>query len=140
MPVLAADTGPAALLGVSPEDGADAALVNVGNGHTVCAVAVGGRLAGVLEHHTGSLDGARLDDLLRRFLAGEVRDDEVRQDGGHGAVLQGPVPAVLPIFVSGPNRDLLRGSDLPLTYPAPFGDMMMTGPAGLLRAFLARDG
>ena len=85
------------------------------------------------------LDGAKLDVLLHRFLAGEVRDDKVRQDGGHGAILQGSVPAVLPIFASGPNRDLLRGSDLPLTYPAPFGDMMMTGPAGLLRAFLARD-
>ena len=140
LPVLAADTGPAALLGVSPEDDGDAALVNVGNSHTVCAVAVKGRLIGVLEHHTGCLDGATLDDLLHRFLAGDVRDDEVRQDGGHGAVLRGPVPAALPIFVTGPNRDLLRGSDLPLTYPAPFGDMMMAGPAGLLRAFLTRNG
>jgi uncharacterized protein (DUF1786 family) len=140
LPVLAADTGPAALLGVAPEDGGDAALVNVGNGHTVCAVAVGGRLVGVLEHHTGSLDGARMDGLLRRFLAGEVRDEEVRQEGGHGALLRGPVPALLPIFVTGPNRDLLRGSTLPLDYPAPLGDIMMAGPAGLLRAFLARTG
>jgi uncharacterized protein (DUF1786 family) len=92
-----------------------------------------------LEHHTGSLDAAKLQDLLRRFLAGEVREEEVREDGGHGALLQGPVPADLPIFVTGPNRDLLRGSDLPLNFPAPFGDMMMAGPVGLLRAFLARS-
>jgi uncharacterized protein (DUF1786 family) len=138
VPLLAGDTGPAALLGVAPEDGGDAALVNVGNGHTIFAVSVGGRLAGVFEHHTGSLDGARLDSLLRRFLAGEVRDEEIREDGGHGALLQRPVPAVLPIFVTGPNRDLLRGSDLPLIFPAPFGDVMMAGPVGLLRAFLAR--
>ena len=139
VPILAADTGPAALLGVAPDDGGDAALVNVGNGHTVFAVAVSGRLTGVLEHHTGCLDGAKLESLLRRFLAGEVRDEEVREDGGHGSLLQGPVPAVLPILVTGPNRDLLRDSDLPLSFPAPFGDMMMAGPVGLLRAFLARS-
>ena len=138
-PILAADTGPAALLGVAPDDGGNAALVNVGNGHTVFAVAVGGRLTGVLEHHTGSLDAAKLQDLLRRFLAGEVREAEVREDGGHGALLHGPVPAVLPIFVTGPNRDLLSASDLSLIFPAPFGDMMMAGPVGLLRAFLARS-
>ena len=137
-PLLAADTGPAALLGVAPAG--DAALVNVGNTHTVVAVAVGGRLTGVLEHHTRSLDGPRLNGLLRRFLAGEVRDEEIREDGGHGALLQRPVPAVLPILVTGPNRDLLAGSDLPLSFPAPFGDMMMAGPVGLLRAFLAHEG
>ena len=138
VPLLAADTGPAALLGVAPEGDGDAVLVNVGNGHMVCAIALAGRLAGVLEHHTGRLSGPSLETLLRRFLAGEVTSDEVRQDGGHGAALRGPVPAVLPIFVTGPNRDMLQGAGLPLSFPAPFGDMMMTGPAGLVRAYLAR--
>jgi uncharacterized protein (DUF1786 family) len=65
VPLLAGDTGPAALLGVAPEDGGDATLVNIGNGHTIVAVSMGGRLAGVLEHHTGSLDGARRPAHLR---------------------------------------------------------------------------
>jgi uncharacterized protein (DUF1786 family) len=149
-PVLAGDTGPAALLGAASALGEalpntraagaeDTVLVNVGNGHTVCAVALAGRLAGVLEHHTSCLDATRLETLLRRFLAGQVTEEEVREDGGHGAALRGPVPPDLPILVTGPNRQLLKGSSLPLSFPAPFGDTMMTGPAGLLRAYLWRS-
>ncbi len=134
-PVLAADTGPAALYGAMPESG-DAVLVNAGNGHTVCVVARDGRLAGVFEHHTSALDGPALERFLRRFLAGELTSAEVREDGGHGAVL---APGALdglaaPILVTGPRRDLLRDSALALEFAAPHGDMMLTGCYGLLRA------
>jgi len=134
-PVLAADTGPAALYGAMPESG-DAVLVNAGNGHTVCVVARDGRLAGVFEHHTSALDGASLERFLRRFLAGELTSAEVREDGGHGAVL---APGALeglagPMLVTGPRRDLLRGRGLALEFAAPHGDMMLTGCYGLLRA------
>jgi uncharacterized protein (DUF1786 family) len=82
--VMAADTGPAALYGALEEGTDDAVLVNVGNGHTVCAVALGGRLAGVFEHHTSSLDRASLERWLTRFLAGELTSDEVREGRGGG--------------------------------------------------------
>jgi len=74
-------------------------------------VALDGRLAGVYEDHTNRLDGPLLESYVRRFLAGDLPSDEVRQAGG----------------------------SLPVSFPAPFGDMMMTGPVGLLRAFLARS-
>jgi len=138
--VTAADTGPAALLGALGDDLTDAVLVNVGNGHTICAVALEGRLFGVYEDHTNRLDTALLESMLRRFLAGELESDEVREAGGHGAVIGGPVPAGLPLLVTGPNRHLLAASSLELRFPAPFGDMMMTGPAGLIRAHRHRYG
>jgi uncharacterized protein (DUF1786 family) len=146
--VTAADTGPAALLGALGDQpgGArtDAVLVNVGNGHTICAIALEGRLAGIYEDHTHRLDGPLLDTLLRRFLAGELPSDEVRQAGGHGAALtdelRAGVPAGLPVLVTGPNRHLLAGSSLPVRLPAPCGDMMMTGPAGLIAAHRRRYG
>ena len=137
--VMAADTGPAALLGALGDD-LDAVLVNVGNCHTICAVALEGRLAGIYEDHTNRLDGAALESYVRRFLAGDLPGDEVREAGGHGAALGGPVPAGLPILVTGPHRDLLAGGTLPVSFPAPFGDMMMTGPAGLIRAHRRRYG
>jgi len=137
-PVIAADTGPAALFGALPEDCEDAVLVNVGNAHTMCAVAIDGCLTGVFEHHTGSLDGATLDALIRRFLAGELPGDEVLADGGHGAVLAGPVPHDLPIFVTGPCREMLALTTLPVTFAAPHGDMMLTGAFGLVRAYERR--
>jgi uncharacterized protein (DUF1786 family) len=145
--VTAADTGPAALLGaLGDEPGArgGAVLVNVGNGHTICAIALEGRLAGIYEDHTYRLDGPLLDTLLRRFLAAELPSDEVREAGGHGAALaaelRAGVPAGLPVLVTGPNRHLLAGSSLPVRFPAPYGDMMMTGPAGLIAAHRRRYG
>jgi uncharacterized protein (DUF1786 family) len=135
--VTAADTGPAALLGALGDELADAVLVNIGNGHTICAVALEGRLAGIYEDHTNRLDGPTLESYVRRFLAGTLPGDEVRQAGGHGAA---PGPAGLPVLVSGPHRELLAGSSLAVSFPAPFGDMMMTGPAGLIRAHRRRYG
>jgi len=141
-PALVADTGPAALYGALPDDAADAVLVNVGNGHTICAVALDGRLAGVFEHHTSALDGPGLETLLLRFLDGTLGNDEVREDGGHGAVLSAAAAAAdllaLPFLATGPRRELLAGSKLPLEFAAPHGDMMLTGCYGLLRALRER--
>jgi len=141
-PALVADTGPAALYGALPDDVTDAVLVNVGNGHTICAVALDGRLAGVFEHHTSALDGPALETRLRRFLGGTLGNDEVREDGGHGAVLGAEAAdadlLALPLIATGPRRELLTGSKLPLEFATPHGDMMLTGCFGLLRAFADR--
>jgi uncharacterized protein (DUF1786 family) len=134
-PALVADTGPAALYGALPDGVDDAVLVNVGNGHTICVVTLGRRLAGVFEHHTRALSEVSLQDYLQRFLAGTLGDQEVRDGGGHGAVLDTALPPGLPIIVTGPRRALLDGSALPLEFAAPHGDMMLTGCYGLLRAF-----
>ena len=137
-PALVADTGPAALYGALPPGVDDAVLVNVGNGHTVCLLALGGRVAGVFEHHTSAIDGPGLELRLRRWLAGDLGSEEVRADHGHGAVLAADAaaadPVTLPFYVTGPRRELLAGSTLPLEFAAPHGDMMLTGCFGLLRA------
>ncbi|HJW75742.1 MAG TPA: pyruvate formate-lyase activating enzyme, partial [Thermoleophilia bacterium] len=59
---------------------------------------------------------------------------------GHGAALSGPVPAGLPVFVTGPHRSLLTQTSLEVCFPAPMGDMMMTGCWGLVKAFRRRFG
>ena len=141
-PALVADTGPAALYGALPDGVLDAVLVNIGNGHTVCLLALDGRVAGVFEHHTSCLDGPGLELRLRRWLAGDLESDEVRADHGHGAVLAPGAadrdPLHLPLVVTGPRRELLAGSELPLQFAAPHGDMMLTGCFGLLRALRER--
>ena len=141
-PALVADTGPAALYGALPDGTADAVLVNIGNGHTVCLLAREGRVAGVFEHHTSCLDGPGLELQLRRWLAGDLESDEVRADHGHGAMLapgaDGDDLLRLPFIVTGPRRELLTGSELPAEFAAPHGDMMLTGCFGLLRALRDR--
>jgi uncharacterized protein (DUF1786 family) len=121
---------------------ADAVLVNIGNGHTVCLLALDGRVAGVFEHHTSCLDGPGLERRLRRWLAGDLESDEVRADHGHGAVLAPDAARQdvlgLPFIVTGPRRELLAGSELPAEFAAPHGDMMLTGCFGLLRALSER--
>ena len=144
-PVLAGDTGPAALYGALPAGVDDAVVVNVGNGHTVCLLALEGRVAGVFEHHTRCLDGGGLEMQLRRWLAGDLESEEVREDHGHGAVLAPGVGGTVlgpagvhdlrvPLIVTGPRRELLAGTSLPADFAAPHGDMMLTGCFGLLRA------
>ena len=65
------------------DDLRDAVLVNVGNCHTICAVALDGRLAGVYEDHTNRLDGATLE-ALRAALPGR-RPAERRGAAGRRA-------------------------------------------------------
>ncbi len=141
-PALVADTGPAALYGALPDGIRNAVLVNIGNGHTVCLLALDGRVAGVFEHHTSCLDGPGLELRLRRWLGGDLESDEVRADHGHGAVLAPGAadrdPLHLPLIVTGPRRELLAGSELPFEFAAPHGDMMLTGCFGLLRALRER--
>ena len=92
----------------------------------------------MFEHHTRALDGPRLQEYLRRFLAGTLADDDVREQGGHGAVLAEGDAAGLPVIVTGPRRALLEDSDLSMEFAAPHGDMMLTGCYGLLRALADR--
>lgn len=143
--VVAMDTGPAAVLGATlPDPGSrrshngEALVANVGNGHTLAAAITGGRIAGLVEHHTRLLDRGRFETMLRRFAAGRLTNEDIFKDGGHGCI---PPPQRFslkqsrPIIVTGPRRDIIRGGRLPLEFAAPFGDMMMTGCFGLVKAF-----
>lgn len=139
------DTGPAALWGaILPRlaAGGDTRepliVANVGNGHTLAAILRGSRILGLVEHHTRMLDSRKFSDLLRRFAAGELSNADVFADGGHGCVppAAGNAMAIeAPVIVTGPRRDMISDSSLPLEFAAPFGDMMLTGSFGLVEAF-----
>jgi uncharacterized protein (DUF1786 family) len=110
--------------------------VNLGNGHTLAAIVQRGEIVALFEHHTRALDPARLHDGLVRFAEGSLQDEEIFAAGGHGLFyLQDPpgFSQIRLLAVTGPRRDLIRETDLECYFPAPFGDMMMTGPAGLIR-------
>lgn len=144
------DTGAAAVLGAlddpivaaaAREEGA--ILVNVGNMHTFAVLVRGHRLFGLFEHHTGGITAAIIGDLVERLRAGTIDNATFRRDfDGHGAALdpayrrEGPFRFVA---VTGPHRAIAR----PLGYheAAPHGDMMLTGPFGLVAGIrLARAG
>src|SRR5512136_532264 len=134
---LVIDTGVAAILGalcdpwVKERAGEGITLVNAGNAHTFCVNLRGEEVCGILEHHTHALDREHLLSLICRLREGSLTNEEIFGEGGHGAAVHRPLPS-RHLAITGPNRKRL----LPDAYQAaPFGDMMLTGCFGLVRAW-----
>ncbi|MFL7812464.1 MAG: DUF1786 domain-containing protein [Anaerolineales bacterium] len=142
-PLLVMDTAPAAVLGATldPVVGSRERVMvaNVGNFHTLAFRLQGERVGGVFEHHTGLIDRNKMDRLLEDFAAGNLQHEDIFDDHGHGALIYDPDPYRLgegdyDVVITGPRRNLMRGSSLRTYFPAPYGDMMLTGCFGLLAA------
>ncbi len=115
-------------------------VVNLGNAHTFAALVRQDRLWGIYEHHTGLLDQGKLFAQLGRFQSGELTNDEVFADQGHGCAYGPGYPPAAPFtftIITGPRRRLARG--WPGVFAAPLGDMMLTGCFGLVAAFLEME-
>jgi uncharacterized protein (DUF1786 family) len=138
--VLVMDTAFSAILGCLNEVQGPSLIVNVGNGHTLAALLMDGKIEGLYEHHTHALTPEKLERDLRLFLRGELSQKEVFESKGHGVITLRPVDREVPVVVTGPNRDLFRGTSLRFIYGAPAGNTMMTGPMGLVRAAQFRFG
>jgi uncharacterized protein (DUF1786 family) len=136
------DTGMAAILGAGCDPWVRSRLdrgvvvVNLGNQHALAALITRDTVWGLLEHHTGALHREALARWVEAFRRGQVRHEEVLADGGHGCAYH---PAGIPglpfdtVAVTGPRRSMTEG--LGWTMASPFGNMMLTGCYGLIRAF-----
>ncbi|HKJ27849.1 MAG TPA: DUF1786 family protein, partial [Anaerolineales bacterium] len=142
-PLVLMDTAPAAVLGAMQDarirEAGRFTLVNVGNFHTIAFRMGTGGIDGVFEHHTGLLDTEKLDGLVRAMAAGILRHEDVFADSGHGALILSPdaLPLAVGTFgvaVTGPRRGMMVESSLRPYFATPFGDMMMAGCYGLLKA------
>ena len=153
-PLVVMDTAPAAVLGATFDPATRRQerrlIVNVGNFHTLAfRLGEGGStpgmgIEGVMEHHTGEIDLSRLEALLRALADGSLRNEDVYDDMGHGALIYGSEPLPLgageyDVIVTGPRRSLFESASEPRTrlrpyYAVPFGDMMIAGCFGLLAA------
>lgn len=148
VPVVVMDTGAAALSGAleDPQVRAqhNAVVANIGNFHTLAFRMHNGAITGLFEHHTGELSREQLEAYLRALVAGTLTNEQVFAESGHGALILDERPAgivegaVFPLLaVTGPRRELLRGSVLRPYEAVPHGDMMLAGCFGLLRATAA---
>ena len=138
VPVLIMDTAFSAILGCLDESPGPSLIVNVGNGHTLAAFLTGKKIEGLYEHHTHELTPKNLEGELRLFIRGELKSERVYEENGHGVITLKPFYGEMSVIVTGPNRDLLKGASMKVTYAAPGGSMMMTGPMGLVKATLSR--
>jgi uncharacterized protein (DUF1786 family) len=141
---LVMDTGAAAILGALEDEAvkglvsAPLLIVNIGNEHTLAAWWAEGRIKGIYEHHTGLLNREKLSIQLRHFISGRLTNDQVLEDMGHGCSNQWPSDTLsFPLVVTGPRRAMLdKGSAI---MAAPFGNMMLSGCFGLIRALRCPD-
>jgi uncharacterized protein (DUF1786 family) len=140
VPLMVMDTAPAAVLGALLDPHVAKAdhqvIANVGNFHTLAFRLGNNGVEGVFEHHTGHLDVAKLDDLLRGLADSTLQHEDVFGDHGHGALVYNPDP-IRPEFitVTGPRRAMMNKSAFPTYFAVPYGDMMIAGCFGLVRAW-----
>ena len=138
------DSGMAAILGASQDMAAKhkhtLAVLDVATSHTVGAILAGGEIAGFFEYHTQDITIHRLEGLIRDLADGNLSHEQILSEGGHGCYLRKAVgfENLEAIIATGPRRDIIDGSDLPIRYGAPLGDNMMTGTRGLLEAIKNR--
>ncbi len=149
-PLVVMDTAPAAVLGAtydrSVADRKRVMVANLGNFHTLAFRLGESGIEGLFEHHTGFLDRVKLEHLLHGLADGSLQGEAVFNDQGHGALMYEPYPLKIgepgfDVVITGPRRGLFPPDDsahvpphLRPYYPAPFGDMMITGCFGILAA------
>ena len=140
VPILVMDTSFSAILGCVAETHGPSLVVNVGNGHTIAAMLIEKKIEGLYEHHTHELTPKKLEHDLKLLLRGELSSRKVFEENGHGAITLKPFYGDVSVFVTGPNRDIFKGTSFKFVYAAPGGNTMMTGPMGLIKAAQFRFG
>jgi hypothetical protein len=147
-PLVVMDTAPAAVLGAGFDPivatRREKIVCNVGNFHTL-AFRLGDKgIEGVFEHHTGEIDLAKLEMLIRKLADGSLKHQDVFDDMGHGALMYSEEVFEFgkddfDVVVTGPRRSMFQPThpSSPQLHPyfaTPFGDMMIAGCFGLLAA------
>ena len=140
LPLLMMDTAPAAVLGALEDDRVrahrDALIANIGNFHTLAFRYSNGAITGVFEHHTGELKPEQLENFLERLMDGTLTHDAVFNSKGHGALLFDHRAQPLDFLaIVGPRRSMLLRSRYRPYFATPYGDMMLAGCYGLVRAY-----
>jgi len=118
-----------------------ALIINMGNQHCLAAMVKEGRVWGIFEHHTGAMNNESLPRFMDRFVKGDLSDEDVFEDGGHGCFIHPDRPAGNGwefIVLTGPMRHL--GECLGGYLASPWGNMMLAGSFGLVKTYMESTG
>jgi uncharacterized protein (DUF1786 family) len=142
-PTVFMDTGPAAALGALHDERVatepERLVLNLGNMHLLGFHVRGRQIASLFEHHTGEVAAGQIVGFAEKLAAGALTNEEIFATKGHGAyhadrtLVADRLPGL--VAATGPQRSKIRESALAPYFAAPFGDMMIGGCFGLLRAF-----
>jgi len=87
----------------------------------------------LFEHHTSALTPEKIEYYLQKLADATITHEEVHEDHGHGAWALKPIKEIEKVVVTGPRRSLMEEVQFPVYNAAPAGDVMMTGPVGLIK-------
>ncbi|OQY44728.1 MAG: hypothetical protein B6240_10060 [Desulfobacteraceae bacterium 4572_87] len=139
------DTGASAITGalldpwVAEKSREGVTILNIGNEHVLAALVKKDTVWGIYEHHTSRMTPQKLMVHLERFRLEDLSNREILDEMGHGChIIPGArkISAFSPVGITGPNRE--KFSALGGHMAAPFGDMMLTGCFGLVKAVQAK--
>jgi uncharacterized protein (DUF1786 family) len=140
------DSGMAAILGASMDalarDKERILTLDLATSHTVGATLEGGEIAGFFEYHTHHVTLEKVEMLLVDLAEGNLKHERILQEGGHGALIRRAIgwDRVEVVLATGPKRNLVAKSRLPIAFGSPIGDNMMTGATGVLEAIRRQRG
>lgn len=108
-------------------------VMDIGNGHTMAASIEDGKIQGVFEHHSSNLTPEKIEKLIYKLVNDTITHEEVHDDHGHGAHVINPISKLEKVVVIGPRREIIKKTNLDYYNASPGGDVMMTGPVGLIK-------
>ncbi len=142
---LVMDTGASAIIGalldpwVAEKCREGVTILNIGNEHVLAALVKNDKVWGIYEHHTSLMTPEKLMVHLERFRHEDLSNREILDEMGHGCHIisgAGKISTFNPVGITGPNRE--KFTSLGGHMAAPFGDMMLTGCFGLVKAVQAK--
>jgi len=100
---------------------------------------VDGAISGIFESHTADLTPKKLALYIKKLADGTLTNEEIFEEGGHGAFVKEPVEPKA-VIATGPGREMALRAKLGARPASPFDDVYMAGPVGMARAYLALHG
>ncbi|MGM0606823.1 MAG: DUF1786 family protein [Candidatus Muiribacteriota bacterium] len=134
------DTVFAACIGVTESESFDNSkfnlILNFGNSHTLGIIIKEYKIYALFEHHTRFLNKkVKLEELINKFIEKNLNSKEVMTQEGHGAIYMcKDFDYVNNIYVTGPRREIAHTIKKAFIKASPWGDMMITGNIGLIKA------
>lgn len=133
--VFVTDTSFAAISGLANFSNPPALLINFGNSHTTAAIVdKDWEIKAIVEHHTSILKEKGREYIkwfFDRFLKGEMDNEFVLSDNGHGCYIR-EILDVKSIISTGPNAHLGGYEEIK-------GDPMVVGNIGMASMILRRE-
>ncbi|NVM28118.1 MAG: hypothetical protein HWN65_04685 [Candidatus Helarchaeota archaeon] len=86
--------------------------MDIGNGHTAAVSRNEEEIVGYFEFHTSAVTPSKLEWAIEKLIQGNLSNEEIWKQGGHGALTKKSLEMPFDLFVTGPHRQLIKKTKL----------------------------